>query len=45
MDEHMKFITAMFEAETSVKVSSISQIGFSSYMVQADDGNQYLYKC
>ena len=42
-DPSVRFAAAMFEAETGRKPVRVSKIGFNSYMVEAEDGNTYMF--
>ena len=44
MNDHLMFIKSLFEMETGLKVLNVTQIGFSKYRVNTEDGSQYLYR-
>jgi len=44
MDNHLRFIKALFEMEHGLMVSSVRQTGFSTYLVTDVDGNTHAFR-
>ena len=40
-----KFVEAVFEMEFDMTGTVIKKLGFNTYLVKAEDGNVYQFKC
>ena len=44
MSDHLKFIKAEFEMQTGKTAKCVSQIGFSEYIIETDDGEVFRFR-
>lgn len=40
-----KFVETVFEMETDMRGTIIKRLGFHSYLMKAEDGKTYQFKC